>query len=128
MEQLFANDRPMSVNLLEATKDSIKLVWLTRQIAHIARIEQWVSTNFHPLIELSRIHHLNTAQIAEKFDSQCNPYQRLPSMTFNSIYPPRPLCTNVNDLTPKVEDFNLGGRLHGIYVAPNVKMPQFIIR
>ncbi len=49
-------------------------------------------------------------------------------MMFNSIYPPRPLCKNVNNLTPKVEDFNLGGRLHGIYVAPNVKMPQFIIR
>jgi hypothetical protein len=128
MEQIFACDRPMSSNLLEATKDSIKLVWLTRQIAHIAGIEQWVSTTFHPLIELSRIRHLNTAQIAEKFDSQCNPYQRLPPMMFNSIHPPRPFCTNANDLTPKVEDFNLGGRLHGLYVAPNIKMPQFIIR
>lgn len=49
MEQLFSKDRPMSASMLEATKDSIKLVWLTKQIAHIARIEQWVATDFHPL-------------------------------------------------------------------------------
>jgi hypothetical protein len=61
MEQLFSKDRPMSASMLEATKDSIKLVWLTKQIAHIARIEQWVATDFNPFIKLSRFRHLNTA-------------------------------------------------------------------
>ena len=128
LEQLFAANRPLSTDLVTSARDSIQANWLTNQIAKIAGIEKWISINVHPLLEISRIRHLSAEQLARKTNAGCNPYQRLPPMQFNTLTPARPAEKENSDLIPKVEDFNVGGRLHGIYVAPNMKMPSHILR
>ncbi len=114
--------------MIDAMHDSIKAVWLSKQIAHLAGIEKWISPTYHPLFEISQIRHLSAEQLAQKFDPSCSPYQRLPPLQFITMTPPRPSKADNQDLVPRVEDFNTGGRLHGLYVAPNMRLPQHIIR
>ncbi len=109
MEHLFASNRPLSQQMIDAMHDSIKAVWLTKQIAHLAGIEKWISPTYHPLFEISQIRHLSAEQLAAKFDPSCSPYQRLPPLQFITMTPPRPSKNDNQDLVPRVEDFNTGG-------------------
>ncbi|MGV0982874.1 MAG: hypothetical protein ACOYB0_11055, partial [Polynucleobacter sp.] len=131
MERKYGVNMPLSAELLKAQNDSVKQTWLINQIFRIAGIEHLLRKNQQIILEeLSKIRHLTAEQLSQQYSPDWAPLQRLPKLTFKMA--PAPVTEafqdNVITWSVKSEDFYPGGKLFGLYVKPDQRVPEFIIR
>ena len=129
MERMFTCDMPMSVQLLNSQHDVIKQKWIFSTIAKIASHFRWprLSTIFI-LRELSKIRLLHQDSLSNPYLEEWNPMARRSPMYFAATPSTEDMFQNQTiDWMVTIDDFYPGGRLYGIHVQADRKLPPHII-